>query len=326
MKNEIILFENQDVKLEVNMKDDTVWLSQQQMAELFDSSRTNIIEHINNIYSDGELDKISTCQDFRQVRKEGKRDVVRSIPFYNLDMIISVGYRVNSKRGIIFRKWANKVLKDYLLKGYVVNQKRLEYLEKTIKLIDIAGRMDTELKAAEAREIIKVINNYSNALNLLDDYDHKRIIKPSGTKDNKKITYEDCLNVISKLKFNSDSNLFALERDEGLKEVIGTIYQSFDGKDLYPTIEEKAANFLYLVTKNHTFIDGNKRIAATLFIYFLEFYNILYNENGQVIDNNTLVAITLLIAQSNPKEKDILIDLVMNFLKNDKKSEEKGGE
>lgn len=317
MKNEIILFENQDVKLEVNMKDDTVWLSQQQMAELFDSSRTNIIEHINNIYSDGELDKISTCQDFRQVRKEGKRDVVRSIPFYNLDMIISVGYRVNSKRGIIFRKWANKVLKDYLLKGYVVNQKRLEYLEKTIKLIDIAGRMDTELKAAEAREIIKVINNYSNALNLLDDYDHKRIIKPSGTKDNKKITYEDCLNVISKLKFNSDSNLFALERDEGLKEVIGTIYQSFDGKDLYPTIEEKAANFLYLVTKNHTFIDGNKRIAATLFIYFLEFYNILYNENGQIIDNNTLVAITLLIAQSNPKEKDILIDLVMNFLNNE---------
>ena len=314
MKNEIVLFEDQDIKLEVNMKDETVWLSQQQMAELFDSSRTNIIEHINNIYSDGELDKISTCQNFRQVRKEGKRDVARNIPFYNLDMIISVGYRVNSKRGIIFRKWANKVLKDYLLKGYVVNQKRLEYLEKTIKLIDIAGRMDTELKTDEAKEIIKVINNYSNALNLLDDYDHKRIIKPSGTKDNKKITYEDCMNVIGKLKFNSDSNLFALERDEGLKEVIGTIYQSFDGKDLYPTIEEKAANFLYLITKNHTFIDGNKRIAATLFIYFLEFYNILYNENGQIIDNNTLVAITLLIAQSNPKEKDILIDLVMNFL------------
>ena len=149
---------------------------------------------------------------------------------------------------------------------------------------------------------------------MLDDYDHKRIIKPSGTKDNKKITYEDCMNVIGKLKFNSDSNLFALERDEGLKEVIGTIYQSFDGKDLYPTIEEKASNFLYLITKNHTFIDGNKRIAARLFIYFLEFYNILYNENGQIIDNNTLVAITLLIAQSNPKEKDILIDLVMNFL------------
>ena len=314
MKNEIVLFEDQDIKLEVNMKDETVWLSQQQMAELFDSSRTNIIEHINNIYSDGELDKISTCQNFRQVRKEGKRDVARNIPFYNLDMIISVGYRVNSKRGIIFRKWANKVLKDYLLKGYVVNQKRLEYLEKTIKLIDIAGRIDTELKGSEAQEIIKVINNYSNALNLLDDYDHKRITKPNGTKNNKQVTYEDCMDIVGKLKFNSDSDLFALERNEGLKAIIGTIYQSFDGNDLYPTIEEKAANFLYLITKNHTFIDGNKRIAATLFIYFLEFYNILYNENGQIIDNNTLVAITLLIAQSNPKEKDILIDLVMNFL------------
>lgn len=317
MKNEIVLFEDQDIKLEVNMKDETVWLSQQQMAELFDSSRTNIIEHINNIYSDGELDKISTCQNFRQVRKEGKRDVARNIPFYNLDMIISVGYRVNSKRGIIFRKWANKVLKDYLLKGYVVNQKRLEYLEKTIKLIDIAGRIDTELKGSEAQEIIKVINNYSNALNLLDDYDHKRITKPNGTKNNKQVTYEDCMDIVGKLKFNSDSDLFALERNEGLKAIIGTIYQSFDGNDLYPTIEEKAANFLYLITKNHTFIDGNKRIAATLFIYFLEFYNILYNENGQVIDNNTLVAITLLIAQSNPKEKDILIDLVMNFLNNE---------
>lgn len=314
MKNEIILFEDQNVKLEVNMRDETVWLSQRQMAELFDSSRTNIIEHINNIYSDGELDKNSTCQDFRQVRKEGKRDVVRNIPFYNLDMIISVGYRVNSKRGVIFRKWANKVLKDYLLKGYAVNQKRLEYLEKTIKLIDIAGRIDTELKGTEAQEIIKVINSYSNALNLLDDYDHKRITKPNGTKDNKKITYEDCMDIVNKLKFNSDSALFALERDEGLKAIIGTIYQSFDGNDLYSSIQEKAANFLYLIIKNHTFIDGNKRIAATLFIYFLDFYSILYNGNEQVIDNNTLVAVTLLIAQSDPREKDILIDLVMNFL------------
>ena len=308
MKNEIILFENQDVKLEVNMNGETVWLTQDQMAKLFGKDRTVITRHINNIFKDGELEEISNVQKMHIANSD------KPVSLYSLDVIISIGYRVKSQNGVIFRKWANKVLKDYLLKGYAVNQKRLEYLEKTIKLIDIAGRMDTELKTAEAKEIIKVINNYSNALNLLDDYDHKRIIKPSGTKDNKKITYEDCMNVIGKLKFNSDSNLFALERDEGLKEVIGTIYQSFDGKDLYPTIEEKAANFLYLITKNHTFIDGNKRIAATLFIYFLEFYNILYNENGQIIDNNTLVAITLLIAQSNPKEKDILIDLVMNFL------------
>ena len=314
MKNEILLFENQDVKLEVNMKDDSVWLTQGQMAELFNTSRTNIIEHISNIYSDEELDKNSTCQDFRQVRKEGKRTVTRTIPFYNLDMIISVGYRVNSKQGIIFRKWATSILKDYMIKGYAVNQKRLEYLEKTVKLIDIAGRIDINLKENEAQEIIKVINNYSNALNLLDDYDHKRIIKPNGTINENKINYEDCMNIVNKLKFSSDSDLFALERDNGVEAIIFDIYQTFDGKDLYSSIEEKAANFLYLIIKNHVFIDGNKRIAATLFIYFLEFYNLLYKDGKQVIDNNTLVAITLLIAQSNPKEKEILVDLVMNFL------------
>lgn len=310
-ENKIILFENQEVKLEVNMKDETVWLNANQLSKLFDRDSKTIRKHINNALNE-ELDD-SVVAKFATTAKDGK---TYQIEYYNLDMIISVGYRVKSKNGIIFRKWATKVLKDYMIKGYAVNQKRLEYLEKTIKLIDIAGRMDAELKGSEAWEIIKVINNYSSALSLLDDYDHKRIAKPTGTKNDKQVTYEDCMNIIGKLKFNSDSNLFALERNEGLKEVIGTIYQSFDGKDLYSTIEEKAANFLYLITKNHTFIDGNKRIAATLFIYFLEFYNILYNENGQVIDNNTLVAITLLIAQSNPKEKEILIALVMNFLNN----------
>ena len=319
MKNEIIIFENQEVKLEVNVNDDTVWLTLDQMSRLYNRDRTVILRHISNIFKDGELNKNEVCAKFAHTTKHGAisdKSQTRELIYYNLDMIISVGYRVKSKNGIIFRKWATKVLKDYMIKGYAVNQKRLEYLEKTIKLIDIAGRMDAELKGSEAWEIIKVINNYSSALSLLDDYDHKRITKPTGTKNDKQVTYEDCMNIIGKLKFNSDSNLFALERNEGLKEVIGTIYQSFDGKDLYSTIEEKAANFLYLITKNHTFIDGNKRIAATLFIYFLEFYNILYNENGQVIDNNTLVAITLLIAQSNPKEKEILIDLVMNFLNN----------
>ena len=311
MKNEIVLFKNQNVKLEVNMKDETVWLNANQMAELFGRDYKTIRKHINNVLKE-ELDN-STVANFATTAKDGKN---YQVDYYNLDMIISVGYRVKSKNGIIFRKWATKILKDYMIKGYAVNQKRLEYLEKTVKLIDIAGRIDTKLKGNEAQEIIKVINNYSNALDLLDDYDHKRIIKPNGTKDNKKITYEDCLNIITKLRFSNDSDLFALERNQGLKEIIGTIYQSFDGKDLYPTTEEKAANFLYLIIKNHAFIDGNKRIAATLFIYFLEFYNILYNENGQVIDNNTLVAITLLIAESNPKEKNILTDLVMNFLNN----------
>lgn len=311
MKNEIVLFKNQNVKLEVNMKDETVWLNANQMAELFGRDYKTIRKHINNVLKE-ELDN-STVANFATTAKDGKN---YQVDYYNLDMIISVGYRVKSQNGIIFRKWATKILKDYMIKGYAVNQKRLEYLEKTVKLIDIAGRIDTQLKGNEAQEIIKVINNYSNALDLLDDYDHKRIIKPNGTKDNKQITYEDCLNIITKLRFSNDSDLFALERNQGLKEIIGTIYQSFDGKDLYPTTEEKAANFLYLIIKNHAFIDGNKRIAATLFIYFLEFYNILYIENKQVIDNNTLVAITLLIAESNPKEKNILTDLVMNFLNN----------
>ena len=204
-----------------------------------------------------------------------------------------------------------------MIKGYANNNKRLEYFEKTVKLIDIAGRIDTELNGSEAQDIIKVINNYSNALNLLDDYDHKKVNKPKGTNNDKEITYEECMEVIKKLKFNNDSDLFALERNQGLKAIIGNIYQSFDGKELYPSVEEKAANFLYLITKNHTFIDGNKRIAATLFIYFLDYYSILYRDNKQVIDNNTLVAITILIAQSDPNEKGVLTELVMNFLKSE---------
>ena len=312
MKNEIILFENQDIKLEVNMKDETVWLNREQLSMLFDRDIKTIGKHINNALNE-ELDN-SVVAKFATTAKDGK---TYQVEYYNLDMIISVGYRVKSKNGITFRKWATSVLKDYMIKGYAINQKRLEYLEKTVKLIDIAGRIETELKGTEAQGIINVINNYRNALDLLDDYDHKTLTKPNGIKDDKKISYEDCMNVISKLRFNNDSDLFALERNQGLKAIIGNIYQSFDGKDLYPTVEEKASNFLYLITKNHTFIDGNKRIAATLFIYFLEFYNILYVDNKQIIDNNTLVAITLLIAESNPKEKDILIDLIMNFLKKD---------
>ena len=319
MKNEILLFENQNVKLEVNMKDETVWLNTEQMAELFDRDYKTIRKHINNSLKEELKDEVVVAK-FENTTQHGAvegKTQTHYVDYYNLDMIISVGYRVKSKNGVIFRKWANKVIKDYLIKGYAVNNKRLEYLEKTIKLIDIAGRIDNDLTGNEAKEIIKVINNYSKALNLLDDYDHRRLVKPNGTKNNNKITYEDCINIVGKLKFNSDSDIFALERNEGLKSIVATIYQSFDGKDLYPTIEEKAANFLYLITKNHVFIDGNKRIAATLFIYFLKFYNLLYSPKGQVIDNNTLVAITLLIAQSNPKEKEVLIDLVMNFLNKD---------
>lgn len=311
MVNEIILFEEQDVKLEVNIKDETVWLTQAQMAKLFDKDRKTITRHIQNIYKDGELEENSVCSFFEHTGNDGKK---YSVQFYNLDMIISVGYRVKSKNGILFRRWANKVLKDYLIKGYAVNNRRLECLEKTVKLIDIANRVDDNLNDGEAREIIRVISDYSKALNLLDNYDNKKFSRPNGKCTNKKITYEECKEIINKLKYNTNSNLFALEREEGLKSIIGAIYQTYDGKDMYFSIEEKAANLLYLITKNHVFIDGNKRVAATLFIYFLNFYNILYFNGEKVIDNNTLVSLTLLIAQSNPKEKDILIDLIMNFI------------
>ena len=316
-KNEIILFKNQGVKLEVNLKDDTVWLNRQQLAELFGRDVKTIGKHINNALKE-ELKGVPTVAKFATVQKEGEREVTRNVEYYNLDMILSIGYRVKSKNGIIFRQWANKVLKDYMLKGYAVNQKRLEYLEKTIKLIDIANRMDERLEGNDAKEILKVIGNYSKALNILDDYDHRKLKKVKGKTDERKIKYEDCINIINKLKFNEVSDLFAIERNKGLESIIGNIYQTFDGQDVYKSIEEKGANFLYLVVKNHVFADGNKRIAATLFIYFLNFYGILYKGGEQVIDNNTLVALTLLIAESNPKEKEIIIDLVMNFLSNDK--------
>ena len=211
MKNEIVLFENQYVKLEFNMQDETVWLNTEQMAQLFDRDYKTIRKHINNALKEELSDQVVVAK-FENTTIHGAIDgktQTHIIDYYNLDMIISVGYRVKSKNGVIFRKWANKILKDYLIKGYAVNQKRLEYLEKTIKLIDIAGRIDTELKGSEAQEIIKVVNNYSNALNLLDDYDHKRISKPNGTINNNKIVYEDCMEIVSKLKFNSDSDLFA---------------------------------------------------------------------------------------------------------------------
>ncbi len=310
-KNEIILFENQGVKLEVNLKEDTVWLTQAQMGILFDVKQSTLSEHINNIFKEGELEEKTS------IGISDKSSGGRKSKLYNLDVIISVGYRVKSKNGVIFRQWANKVLKDYMLKGYAVNQRRLEYLEKTVKLIDIANRIDERLEGSDAKEILKVIGEYSKALDLLDDYDHKTLKKIEGNIDERKIKYEDCINIINKLRFNEESSLFALERDKGLESIIGNIYQSFDGQDIYKSIEEKGANFLYLIVKNHVFTDGNKRIAATLFIYFLNFYEILYKNERQVIDNNTLAALTLLIAESNPKEKDVIIDLVMNFLNND---------
>ena len=309
MKNEIILFENQSVKLEVNMKDETVWLNREQLAILFDRDIKTIGKHINNALNE-ELDN-SVVAKFATTAKDGK---TYQVEYYNLDMIISVGYRVKSQNGIVFRKWTNKILKDYMLKGYAINQRRLEYLEKTVKLIDIANRVDEKFENSDAKEILKVIGKYSKALDLLDDYDHKTLEKPKGSSSEKQIKYDDCIKIINKLRFNEESDIFAIERNKGLEAIIGNIYQTFDGVDVYKSVEEKATNFLYMIVKNHVFVDGNKRIAATLFIYFLNYYDILYKDNNHVIDNNTLASLTLLIAQSNPKEKEVMIDLVMNFL------------
>ena len=239
-KNEIILFENQGVKLEVNLKDETVWLTQAQMSELFKKAKSTINEHIKNIYKEGELKEEETMTKFGISEFADK-----PTNYYNLDMIISVGYRVKSQEGIIFRKWATKILKDYMLKGYAVNQKRLEYLEKTIKLIDIANRMEERLDNSDAKEILKVIGDYSKALDLLDDYDHRTLKKIKGNIDERRIQYRDCIDVINKLRFNEESTLFAVERDKGLESIIGNIYQSFSGQDIYKSIEEKAANFLF---------------------------------------------------------------------------------
>mgnify|MGYP005767541275 CR=1 FL=1 len=316
MNNEIIIFENQDVKLEVNMKDETVWLSLDQMAKLFNRDKSVISRHIKNAL-EAELEDEVVVANFATTTKHGAikgKTQTKEVEYYNLDMILSVGYRVKSKNGIIFRKWANKILKDYLIKGYAVNEKRLEYLEKTVKLIDIASRNLEGLDTVGASDIIKVLQRYTKSLNLLDDYDHKSLTKPKGNINNEKINYKNCIDIIKTLKFNEASDLFAIERDKGLESIINNIYQTFDGADVYESIEEKAANFLYACVKNHVFIDGNKRIAATLFIYFLQFYGILYVNGASVIDNNTLASLTLLIAESNPKEKEILTQLIMNFL------------
>ena len=302
LKNEIVIFENGDIKLDVNIKDETVWLNREQMSELFDRDIKTIGKHINNALKE-ELKNEVVVAKFATTTKHGMikgKTQTHMVDYYNLDMIISVGYRVKSKKGIIFRKWANKIIKDYLIKGYAVNERRLEYLEKTIKLIDIASRMDKEIGDKEAK-----------------GYDNKSIKKIKGSVSNEKITYRECKNIINTLRFNESSTLFAIEKDNGLESIINDIYGTFDGEDVYKTTEEKAANILYLIVKNHVFIDGNKRIAATIFIYFLNFYNLLYREGKMVIDNNTLTSLTILIAQSNPKEKEVLVDLVMNFLSED---------
>jgi len=323
-ENEIIIYTTEDGKetFEVNLKEETVWLSQRQMAELFEKDVRTINEHIGNIYKEKELHKDSTIRKFRIVQKEGNRLVERERHCYNLDVIISVGYRVNSKRGTQFRIWATNVLKNYLIQGYSINQKRLQENQDKIKELQKTARMierlllQKNLESVEATGLLQVILDYQKALHLLDEYDHQELqIKEITTQEKFKLTYEKTRKELSNLKDYYSSGLFGLEKDQSFSGSIGAIYQSFDGKEVYPSIEEKAAHLLYFVVKNHSFVDGNKRIAASLFIWFLNENGILYKEDGSKrIADNTLVALTLLIAESKPEEKEIMIKVIVNLI------------
>ena len=308
-KYNLVVFNDKDLTLEVKLDDEneTVWLTQKQMSELFGKSQSTINEHINNVYEEGELLVGDTMRKFGNSEKSTK-----PTNYYNLDVIISVGYRVKSKRGVAFRKWANSVLKKYLLEGYVVNDKRLEQLKKSFNLISIASRLDSKIINDEGNAILQTLLQYNKALSVLDDYDHQCLKRPVGVKETYRITYEECRSIIDSMNFNSD--LFGKERDGSFNSSINAIYQSMFGKDLYETREEKAANLLYFITKNHSFYDGNKRIAASIFIFFLHKNNMLYKDNVKVIDDATLVAMTILIAESKSEEKEVIISLLMSFL------------
>ena len=303
-KNEIILFETADneVSLQVQMQDETVWLTQAQMVELFGRDVSVISRHINNVFKEGELDKKSNLHILQIANAD------RPVTIYSLDVIISVGYRVKSQRGVEFRRWANSVLKDYILRGYAVNDKRINQLGK---IVQIMKRAENQL---DAQQVLSVVESYSTALDILDDYDHQTLAKPRGNRATYVLTYDECRSVIDKMTFVSDSNLFGNEKDDSFKGSIGAIYQSFDGKDLYPSLEEKAANLLYFVTKNHSFSDGNKRIAATMFLYFLDKNGALFVEGSKRIADFTLVALTIMIAESKPEEKEMMVNVIMNCL------------
>lgn len=307
-QKEIVLFETEDneIKLEVPINEETVWLNRQQMAELFDRDVKTIGKHINNALRE-ELDE-STVANFATVQMEGNRKVERNIEFYNLDVIISVGYRVKSKRGVEFRRWANSVLKQYILKGYAVNDRRVAQLGEVIRIMK---RTENTL---DSKQVLTVIEKYSEALELLDSYDHQNMARPKGSDATYVLTYEECMKVISNMRFGDESDLFGREKDDSFRGSIGNIYQSFDGKELYTSLEEKAAHLLYFVTKNHSFLDGNKRIAATMFLYFLDRNGVLFAEGKKLIDDHTLVALTIMIAESKPEEKEMMITVIMNCL------------
>jgi prophage maintenance system killer protein len=309
------------MQIDVSLENETVWMTQAHMAELFLTDRTSIVRHINNIYKAEELEREATCAKIAQVQTEGGRQVTRTIPYFNLDMIISVGYRVNSKRGIKFRQWANRVLKQYLVKGYAINERiRHEQIAELRQLVQVVGRAIQNQQIEpndENQALFDIVVDYTYALDTLDDYDYQRLQVSKTTQEDKfRATYEDAMEAIRALreKFGG-SSLFGNEKDDSFKSSIGQIYQTFGGEELYPSVEEKAAMLLYLVTKNHSFSDGNKRIAATLFLWFLNNNGILYRPDGSKrLADNTLVALTLMIAESKTEEKDVMVKVVVNLI------------
>ena len=303
-KNELVIFETTDheITLEVPVEKETVWLTQAQMTELFRVDRTVITRHINNVFKEGELERESNVQKMHITNSD------KPVQYYNLDVIISVGYRVKSKRGVEFRKWANTILKQYILQGYAVNHNRIAQLGEVIQILK-----RTE-NALDAKQVLNVIQKYSEALELLDSYDHQTMVRPKGNAATYELTYEECMDVIAHMRFGEESDIFGKEKDDSFRGSIGNIYQSFDGQDLYPSLEEKAAHLLYFVTKNHSFVDGNKRIAATMFLYFLDKNGVLFMDGGKLIEDHTLVALTIMIAESRPEEKEMMITVIMNCL------------
>lgn len=320
MNNEIIKFVNGDLELDVNISPNknTVWLTVDQLCTLFNKNKSTISRHIKNIFNEGELDEISSvAKNATQLRRYDPRtgkDRISNVEinYYNLDVIISVGYRVKSQNGVIFRKWATSILHDYMIKGYAVNQKRLDVLNKTIA---IQSRMLASTLNIEEKEVLSVVEAYSNALTLLDDYDHGTIPKPDGIISIYRLTYEECRELIDSMKYGSFSDVFGVEKEEGkLNGILAAIYQNVFGTELYPSIEEKAANLLYFLIKDHPFVDGCKRIGASIFLEFLNKNKHLIIDGKQIISDSALVAITLMIAESRPEEKETMVKLVMNFL------------
>ena len=322
-KGEIVIYKSQDghVSLVTRFQNETIWLTQKAMAELFECSSDNISLHLKNIYKEGELDKSSTTEDFSVVQNEGGRQVSRTQTFYSLDAIISVGYRVNSGKATQFRIWATSVLKEYMTKGYALNEKRLKEQQTQISTLKnsialMERSLFEQIESLDvAKDVSKILHNFALGLNLLDDYDHKQLdTKGLNKLEAKRITTEEFLKVVRDMKSDFASDVFAVPKDESFSSSVNQIYQTFDGAELYPTLEEKAAMLLYLIVKNHSFADGNKRIGASCFLYFLNQNDMLYQNDKPIIDNATLFALTLLIATSKPEEKETVKQIILSVL------------